>query len=79
VAMYPSGRGPGGVWDMGGNVWEWVATWYGKEREYRILRGGSWSSDRRDARVGERDWYNPDYSNSLIGFRLVGSPACSDS
>jgi len=79
VAMYPSGRGPGGVWDMGGNVWEWVATWYGKEREYRILRGGSWLDDQRGARVGERDGRDPDLSSTDIGFRLVGSPACSDS
>jgi len=79
VAMYPSGRGPGGVWDMGGNVWEWVATWYGKEREYRILRGGSWNLDQGFARVGVRLRDLPDGSDSDLGFRLVGSPACSDS
>jgi formylglycine-generating enzyme required for sulfatase activity len=77
VAMYPSGRSPEGVWDMGGNVWEWVATPYGEEGEYRILRGGSWSYDRSVARSGVRYGNSPDFSIALIGFRLVGSPACS--
>jgi formylglycine-generating enzyme required for sulfatase activity len=79
VAMYSSGRSPDGVWDMGGNAWEWMASWHGKDRLFRALRGGAWDDDHRVARVGERHRDALVDSSTSVGFRLVGSPACSDS
>jgi len=80
VAMYPAGRSERyEVWDMGGNVWEWTASWVeGIEREAYTLRGGSWYLSLEYARVRARDWHGPDSSFRSRGFRVVVSPAGSE-
>ncbi|MFQ6059544.1 MAG: formylglycine-generating enzyme family protein, partial [Anaerolineae bacterium] len=75
VGMYPSGQSPPGVWDLGGNVWEWMASWYDEKQRYRALRGGSWLNDHKGARVGGRIGDYPGDSSNLSGFRVVASPA----
>ena len=45
VGCFPGGASPYGVQDLAGNVWEWQEDWYDKGKEYKSLRGGSWSLD----------------------------------
>ena len=70
VIQYINGTTPEGVYDLGGNIWEWMGSWFDKGQTNRVLRGGSWYSDRRLARCAFRDWLNPGSFDNVIGFRL---------
>lgn len=67
-----------GLYDMGGNVWEWCESKYeaypnckGGDPSCYVLRGGSWYSNEGSCRVTYRFRNNPDYKDSRLGFRLV--------
>ncbi|MBI3794371.1 MAG: formylglycine-generating enzyme family protein [Nitrospinae bacterium] len=60
-----------GLYDMSGNVWEWMADWYDNEQKYRVLGGGSWFSDAVGLRVAVRNYGTPVTHGSGLGFRCV--------
>jgi formylglycine-generating enzyme required for sulfatase activity/serine/threonine protein kinase len=70
-----------GIYDMGGNVWQWcMDTWNPKARS-RVLRGGSWDQGalRLSLLSSCRIHSMPDRESSNYGFRVVRatSPAKS--
>ncbi len=57
-----------GMNDMAGNVWEWTDSIY--SGSYRVIRGGGWDYDDYSGAVLYRINYDPDYTNSGLGFRV---------
>lgn len=71
VGTYESNASPYGVYDMAGNVMEWVGDWYSSKYywdspasnplgpasgEERVFRGGSWMSSDHGVRSAARHW-----------------------
>jgi formylglycine-generating enzyme required for sulfatase activity len=60
-----------GLFDMLGNVWEWVED-SEKNSTKKVLRGGSFYNLARDLRVSNRLWAEPTTHHRNMGFRCAG-------
>ena len=87
VGSYPTDKSPFGVYDMAGNVSEWVADWYQPYpgttyksdafgEKYKVLRGAAWGREGHYAmhqfqRGAYRFYLDPDAILDDVGFRCV--------
>lgn len=61
---------PYGLYDMAGNVWQWMGDDY-PDQHYRMLRGGSFYSYAVDLRVWKSNSAHPSYYSPQVGFRCA--------
>ncbi len=86
VGIYEKGKSPYGVYDVAGNVWEWVDDWYDaqyyqkspsrnpqgpKTGTYKTIRSSGWQGETPQVRIFTRIKSLPTDRNNSTGFRCA--------
>ena len=86
VGSYEDGKSDYGVYDLSGNVSEWIHDWHlaeyylfspkenppGFEKgQYKVIRGGNWRNNAHDVNMVYRNATLPSVRNKTVGFRCV--------
>ncbi len=86
VGSYETGKSDYGVYDLSGNVSEWVHDWHlaefylfspkenptGPEKgKYKVIRGGNWRNNAEDISLTYRNATVPNLRSKTLGFRCV--------
>lgn len=94
VGIYEGGKSPYGIYDMAGNVSEWVADWHDDDYyssspdanplgpssgQFPGVRGGSWNDEAYLLVLSSRDWNSPLSAYPSFGFRCATSAVFTNS
>ena len=86
VGSYEEGKSDYGIYDLSGNVSEWVFDWHDADfyqfspkknpkgpskGQYKVIRGGNWRNIADDVRLTYRGATVPKTRNKTVGFRCV--------
>jgi formylglycine-generating enzyme required for sulfatase activity len=61
-----------GIYNLGGNVWEWCQDRFNATNNWCVIRGGAWSTSRpQELSLSSRRGYDPTFRHDDVGFRCV--------